>query len=110
MPRDQAIAAVEKYFDEGGFIADLARRVAIPTESQNPDRAPVLARYLQDEMLPSFERAGFSCRSFDNPLPDKAGPLLLAERFEDASLPTVLRASIGSVDESLVGWLAMASA
>ena len=34
MTRDRAIAAAEAYFDEGGFAADLARRVAIPTESQ----------------------------------------------------------------------------
>ncbi|MEO8543760.1 MAG: M20 family metallopeptidase [Burkholderiaceae bacterium] len=97
MQRDQAIAAVEKYFDEGGFVADLARRVAIPTESQNPERAPMLARYLQDEMLPSFERAGFGCRIFDNPLPHKGGPFLLAERFEDAALPTVLSYGHGDV-------------
>jgi len=97
MQRDQAIAAVEKYFDEGGFVADLARRVAIPTESQNPERAPVLARYLQDEMLPSFERAGFSCRIFDNPLPDKGGPFLVAERIEDDTLPTVLSYGHGDV-------------
>ena len=34
MTRAAAIAASEAYFDEGGFAADLARRVAIPTESQ----------------------------------------------------------------------------
>ena len=97
MPRDQAIAAVEQYFDNGGFVADLARRVAIPTESQNPDRAPVLGLYLTDEMQPSFERAGFSCRVFENPLPGKGGPFLLAERIEDAALPTVLSYGHGDV-------------
>ena len=97
MQRDQAIAAVEKYFDEGGFVADLARRVAIPTESQNPERAPMLARYLTHEMQPSFERAGFSCRIFDNPLPHKGGPFLLAERIEDTALPTVLSYGHGDV-------------
>ena len=34
MTRDRAIAAAEAYFDEGGFAEDLARRVAIPSESQ----------------------------------------------------------------------------
>ena len=43
MSRERAIAHAEKYFDEGGFFADLARRVAIPTESQNPERAADLA-------------------------------------------------------------------
>jgi hypothetical protein len=31
MTRAAALAAAEQYFDEGGFAADLARRVAIPT-------------------------------------------------------------------------------
>ena len=31
MSRSAAIAAIEKYFDAGGFIGDLSRRVAIPT-------------------------------------------------------------------------------
>jgi hypothetical protein len=34
MTREHAIAAAEKYFDNGGFAEDLGRRVAIPTESQ----------------------------------------------------------------------------
>ena len=50
MSRSAAIAAIEKYFDAGGFIADLSRRVAIPTESQNPGRAMELHRYLDSEM------------------------------------------------------------
>ena len=40
MTRDRAIAAAEAYFDDGGFAEDLARRVAIPSESQVPERAP----------------------------------------------------------------------
>lgn len=38
MSREQAIARAERYF------ADLGRRVAIPTKSQNPDRRAELAR------------------------------------------------------------------
>jgi len=77
MSRDRAIAHAERYFDEGGFFADLARRVAIPTESQNPDRVADLARYLSAEMQPSFERLGFKCRLLENPLA-KGGPFLFA--------------------------------
>ena len=96
MSRDRAIAHAERYFDEGGFFADLARRVAIPTESQNPDRAADLARYLTGEMQPSFERLGFRCRILDNPLA-KGGPFLLAERIEAPSLVTVLSYAHGDV-------------
>ena len=47
MSRADAIRNIEQYFDQGGFFADLARRVAIPTESQNPDRHPDLLHYLE---------------------------------------------------------------
>ena len=39
MSREAAIVRAEAYLDGGAFKADLARRVAIPTESQNPDRS-----------------------------------------------------------------------
>ena len=42
MSRTAAITRAEKQFDSGEFKALLARRIAIPTESQNPDRGPVL--------------------------------------------------------------------
>jgi hypothetical protein len=77
MSREEAIARAERYFDDGRFLADLGRRVAIPTESQNPDRRADLAHYLTGEMQPSFERLGFRCRILDNPAPD-GGPFLLA--------------------------------
>ena len=96
MSREQAIAHAERYFDEGGFFADLARRVAIPTESQNPGRSAELARYLTAEMRPSLERLGFRCRTFDNPVA-RYGPFLIAERIEDPALATVLSYGHGDV-------------
>ena len=62
MTRDRAIAAAEAYFDEGGFAEDLARRVAIPSESQVPERASMLARYLDGEIAPSLQRLGLRPR------------------------------------------------
>jgi acetylornithine deacetylase/succinyl-diaminopimelate desuccinylase-like protein len=96
MSRDKAIAAIERYFDEGRFLADLGRRVAIPTESQNPARAGALSDYLENEMAESLERMGFSCRILPNPA-GKHGPFLVAERIEDAALPTVLTYGHGDV-------------
>jgi acetylornithine deacetylase/succinyl-diaminopimelate desuccinylase-like protein len=96
MSREGAIAHAERYFDDGGFFSDLARRVAIPTESQNPERGAELGRYLKAEMQPSFERLGFKCRILANPLP-KGGPFLLAERIESESLVTVLSYGHGDV-------------
>ena len=59
MTREAAIARAEAYFDTGRFRQDLARRVARPTESQNPERASVLFSYLEDEMKPALEQLGF---------------------------------------------------
>jgi acetylornithine deacetylase/succinyl-diaminopimelate desuccinylase-like protein len=96
MSRADAIASIERYFDEGRFLADLGRRVAIPTESQNPARAAALADYLESEMAESLERVGFTCRIVPNPS-GKYGPFLVAERIEDARLPTVLTYGHGDV-------------
>src|SRR5262245_28075047 len=53
MTRKAAIARAEAYFHSGAFAVDLARRVAMPTESQNPDRAPLLAEYIEAEIKPA---------------------------------------------------------
>ena len=42
MSRQAVIRSLQAYYDEGRFLADLRRRVAIPTESQNPSRRPEL--------------------------------------------------------------------
>ncbi|HEY1287784.1 MAG TPA: M20 family metallopeptidase [Burkholderiales bacterium] len=96
MSRAQAILAAERYFDEGRFFEDLARRVAIPTESQNPARRPELERYLEAEIAESLERMGFACRIAPNPA-GGYGPFLIAERIEDEKLPTVLSYAHGDV-------------
>jgi acetylornithine deacetylase/succinyl-diaminopimelate desuccinylase-like protein len=87
MSRATAIDAAHAYFDDGGFLADLTRRVAIASTSQEPERAPMLRAYLDDEMVPTLARLGFSCRVVDNPF---GPPVLIAERIELPSLVTVL--------------------
>jgi acetylornithine deacetylase/succinyl-diaminopimelate desuccinylase-like protein len=99
MTREAAIAAAESYFDRGEYRADLARRVAIPTESQNPERAPELARYLNAEMRPTLEKLGFVCRIIEHP--KAKGPFLLASRVEDPALPTVFGYGHGDVIRGL---------
>jgi acetylornithine deacetylase/succinyl-diaminopimelate desuccinylase-like protein len=96
LSRSAAIAAAEKYFDSGGFLADLARRVAIATESQNPERAPELRAYLEAEMSESLARIGATSRVFPNPK-GSGGPFLIAELIEDPKRPTVLLYGHGDV-------------
>jgi acetylornithine deacetylase/succinyl-diaminopimelate desuccinylase-like protein len=101
MTRDAAIARAEAYFDGGGFRKDLTRRVAMPTESQNPAHAPVLLEYLEAEMKPAFEELGFACRTLTN----GQWPFLFVERLEDPSCPTVLGYGHGDVIRGLdEGW------
>jgi acetylornithine deacetylase/succinyl-diaminopimelate desuccinylase-like protein len=87
MSRAASIARVHNYFDGGEFLADLRRRVAIPSTSQEPERAGALRAYLADEMVPSLTPLGFVSRILDNPL---GPPFLVAERIEDPDLLTVL--------------------
>ena len=96
MTRKATIAAAEKYFDSGAFLADLGRRVAIPTESQNPARQPELVAYLETEMSESLARLGMTSRIFPNPR-GKGGPFLVAELIEDPKRPTVLLYGHGDV-------------
>ncbi|WP_376986704.1 M20 family metallopeptidase [Bosea sp. R86505] len=99
MTRAQAIAHAQDYFDSGAFKSDLARLIAIPTESQNPDRAPVLTEYLEREMRPLFEELGFECRILHHP--KAKGPFLFAQRIEDESLPTIFGYGHGDVIRGL---------
>jgi acetylornithine deacetylase/succinyl-diaminopimelate desuccinylase-like protein len=87
MSRAAAIARAQRYFDDGTFVADLRRRVAIPSTSQEPERAGALRAYLDDEMVPSLAPLGFDSRVLDNPL---GPPFLIAERIEDPALVTIL--------------------
>src|SRR5207302_7650576 len=99
MTRAAAIAAAEAYFDEGGFAADLAGRVAIPTESQVEERLPVLRAYLADEIAPSLARLGFNSEIIDNPV--RGGPMLIAERREAGAETTVFGYGHGDVIRGL---------
>lgn len=99
MTRAHAIAQAEQCFDSGAFRALLARRLTMPTESQNPERAAVLADYLESEIRPAFEALGFACRTLTHP--KALAPFLYAERIEDPALPTVLGYGHGDVIRGL---------
>ena len=96
MTREAAITGIGAYFDDGGFFDDLARRVAIHTESQDPAQRAELYRYLTDEMMPSLAALGFDCQVHENPV-TRGGPFLVARRHEDDALPTVMSYGHGDV-------------
>lgn len=96
MSRNNAIASAEAYFDDGSFLTDLSRRVAIRTESQEPEQTPELFRYLSEEMTPYLEAMGFICEVLENPV-EGGGPFLIGERIEGAGLPSVFTYGHGDV-------------
>ena len=100
--RAEALAAAAHEFDSGAFQRTLARRIAVPTESQNPERADSLHAYLSDEIAPSLSALGVRSQVFHNPLPGKQ-PLLIGRHSEDPSLPTVLVYGHGDVVRGLEG-------
>ncbi|WP_245478841.1 M20 family metallopeptidase [Rubrivivax rivuli] len=94
--RGNALQAALAHFDSGAFSQDLARRVAMRTESQDPASGPALQAYLSDEMAPTLAALGFTCTLHPNPEAG-FGPFLIAHRHEGDTLPTVLVYGHGDV-------------
>jgi acetylornithine deacetylase/succinyl-diaminopimelate desuccinylase-like protein len=94
--RDVALARARDHFDGGHFTRDLARRVAVRTESQEPTSGPVLRAYLAEEILPTLAALGFDGAIHPNPEP-AFGPLLIAARHESEGVPTILMYGHGDV-------------
>ncbi|SPB14515.1 peptidase [Caballeronia novacaledonica] len=94
--RAGAISNAVRTFDSGAFLADLRRRVAFRSESQNPAQSQSLHAYLSDEIGPVLARMGFTSRMVPNPVRESA-PFLIAERLEAPELPTVLTYGHGDV-------------
>ncbi|WP_048648873.1 M20 family metallopeptidase [Nitratireductor soli] len=101
MSRDQASNTATAYSTGGRFLADLTRRVAIATESQNPARRPDCWRYVR-EMKEDFAQLGFAGEILDNP-DASGGPLLIARRHEADDLPTLLVYGHGDVVAGMEG-------
>ncbi len=74
----------------------LSRRVAIASESQNPERRAELFRYLDEEIAPSVAGIGFTSTVHDNPV-DGAPPFLIASRIETGATRSLLMYAHGDV-------------
>ena len=94
--RDAAIAQAWASFDGGTFLHRLTTLVAVPTESHPPEHREDLVRYCAEVLGPMVEQDGFSVMLLDNPEPQH-GPVMLATRIEDPSLPTVMIYGHGDV-------------
>ncbi|MET5012796.1 M20 peptidase family dipeptidase, partial [Burkholderia pseudomallei] len=65
--REAAIAAASEAFDSGAFFADLQRRVAFRTSSQDGVN-PELSSYITDEISATLARLSFTARVVENPV------------------------------------------
>lgn len=92
--RAYAIQAAQSIFDSGQFSAELSWLVSRPTESQNPQRADEMPRYLEELILPRLTKSGFTCGIHEN---RHGNPFLVARRIEDEKLPTILAYGHGDV-------------
>ena len=101
MTRTDAIERARQTLHSGEFLSELGRRVAYPTESQNPGRRDALRAYLVEELDPAFRRLGFSTKLIKSPT--GKNPYLLAEYREGPSVPTVLMYGHGDVVEGMEG-------
>jgi len=99
--RADAIARARQQLHSGEFLADLDRRVAYPTESQNPERHDCLRAYLEKELQPAFSKLDFSSRRIESPTGKH--PYLVAEYRESSSAPTVLMYGHGDVVDGMAG-------
>lgn len=100
--REGAIARAHARFDSGAYLENLRRLVAVPTESQMPERLPDLVRYCTETLPDVMEGMGFETAVLENPEPGR-GPVMLATRIEDPGLPTVLIYGHGDVVRGLAG-------
>ena len=101
MTRAAAIAAVEAYFDEGGFAADLARRVAIPTESQVEGQRRRCCTPISPTRSPRpWQRLGFESTDLRQPGARRADPDRRAARGR-RGVTTVLGYGHGDVIRGL---------
>jgi len=100
--REDALRGAMVAFDSGAFEHRLAGLVAIPSTSQEPERAPELERYLREGLEPWLRRMGFAVELHPNDVAG-AGPILLAERLEDPSLPRVVTYGHGDTVRSMEG-------
>lgn len=87
--RAEAISQAQALVDDGAFEEVMAQWVAIPSTSQEPERHEELERYLQEAIVPAVEALGCHWEIQPNSDPD-GGPFLVAERWEEGDLPTVL--------------------
>ena len=87
--RNKAINDATKYYDDGNFLIDLSRLISKKTTSQVQGSKNSLKEYLSDLIGEELKKLGFKINIYENPEPE-AGPIMIANRYEDENIPTIL--------------------
>ena len=103
MTRGSAIQNALACFDDGEYLEILSRRVAIPTESQNPERQPELRRYLSEEIGPEGVQVGIGFHTAVSSGTDIYGALSYIDTKVTASISGVGSARV-SEDGHAIGF------
>jgi acetylornithine deacetylase/succinyl-diaminopimelate desuccinylase-like protein len=101
-PRDTATTLAGEYVRSGAYLADMAPRIAVRSESPREDCAADTLGYLTGQMRPLLDAMGFTCDILPNPRLARL-PVLYAERIEDPARPTVLIYGHGDVLWGMAG-------
>ena len=98
--RAAGLAAARAHVDGGAFLADLARRVAMRTESPVAASRPAKRAYLDAEMTTTLAGLGFASRIATS---GEDGMFLIGSRHEADALPTVLLYGHGDTVPGMAG-------
>ena len=96
MSKEKTIQDARDFFDGGHFLEGLNELIGIQTECQDPEKMPLLYKYIETVIPNIIEPLGFISTVYDNPV-EGGPPFMIAERFEDPSLTNVLIYGHGDV-------------
>lgn len=96
--REHALQLASNKLSSGNFYHALARRVALRTVSQDPERSDTLRNYLTEEIASLLSKLDFAYQVIENPTSNHP-PLLIGQRIEDPAFFTLLLYGHGDVTD-----------
>jgi len=102
MTRDAALKLAKGYVADGRYIADLSKRVAVPTQSSVAGYEKDLLHYLEHVLAPDFKKLGCEVSIHANPV-EGGGPFLVAKRTENPNFANLFCYGHGDVVPGMAG-------
>lgn len=102
MSREDTIRRAKGFAADGRFLAELGKRVGVPTQSSIESSHKDLWYYLEHVIAPDFENLGCNVTIHPNPI-EGGGPFLVAKRVEGPALPSIFCYGHGDVVPGMEG-------